>query len=104
MVNWKYCKKTLVNTKEVANIDRVNYNFNTGTKIFLNENLRLANEFITKKCHSLKHSGKIQCCFTRNDVVYLKIDKRSKPVQMHHLNKFNELFEYIDVNGDENAL
>lgn len=67
MVKRKYCTKALVNNrKKLANNDTVKYNFNTGSKIFVNENLVLANEFIAYECCSLKCSGKIHSCFTKN--------------------------------------
>lgn len=39
MVNSKYCMTSLVyNGERLANNDNVKYNFNTGSKIFVNEN------------------------------------------------------------------
>lgn len=49
IINRQYYKKALVNRKKLAN-------FNTWTKIFVSENLELANESIAYKCCSLKHN------------------------------------------------
>ena len=46
-INCKYCKKALVNRKNLVNINsEMKYNLNRNNKIFINENLTHANESI----------------------------------------------------------
>ena len=84
IINRQYCKKALVNRKKLAN-------FNTWTKIFVSENLVLANESIAYKCCSLKHNWRIHSYFTRNDVIHWKINEESKSVKIVIYSIFNIL-------------
>ena len=84
IINRQYCKKALVNRKKLAN-------FNTWTKIFVSENLALANESIAYKCCSLKHNWRIHSYFTRNDVIHWKINEESKSVKIVIYSIFNIL-------------
>lgn len=84
IINRQYCKKALVNRKKLAN-------FNTWTKIFVSENLALANESIAYKCCSLKHNWRIHSYFTRNDVIHWKIIEESKSVKIVIYSIFNIL-------------
>ena len=62
--------------------------------------LTLAKESTAYKFCSLKHSGRIHSCFTRNDVIHLETNEKSKPFKIDHLSKFKELFEYSDTDDD----
>ena len=84
IINRQYCKKALVNRKKLAN-------FNTWTKIFVSENLALANESIAYKCCSLRHNWRIHSYFTRNDVIHWKINEESKSVKIVIYSIFNIL-------------
>ena len=84
IINRQYCKKALVSRKKLAN-------FNTWTKIFVSENLALANKSIAYKCCSLKHNWRIHSYFTRNDVIHWKINEESKSVKIVIYSIFNIL-------------
>ena len=46
LVNRRYANKALINRKNIDSIDNAKYNFDSRTKIFINENLSPANESI----------------------------------------------------------
>ena len=67
-VNREYCKKALLNRK---NLDKC-VRFNPNTKIFVNENLTMIDENIACNCRKLKRGGLLFACFTRDGIVHIK--------------------------------
>ena len=70
-INRKFCKKALVNRKNLININsEMKYNFSRNNKTFINENLTRANESIAFCDRKLQRNGKIHACFTRDEIVF----------------------------------
>ena len=53
-VNRKYCKKALLNRKQLERIDLRKHHLVSGTRIFINENLTVKNEHLAFNCRQLK--------------------------------------------------
>ena len=53
-VNRKYCKKALLNRKQLERIDLKKHHLVSGTRIFINENLTLKNEHLAFSYRQLK--------------------------------------------------
>ena len=54
IINRKYWKKALLNRKQLERIDLKKHQFASGTKIFINENLTVKNEYLAFNCKQLK--------------------------------------------------
>ena len=86
-ISCKYCKKALVNRKNLININsEMKYNFSRNNKIFIKENLTCANESIAFCGRKLKRNSKIHSCFTRDGIVFIKKTEKSKAFKVHHMN------------------
>ena len=82
--NHKYCKKALVNRKNLININReMKYNFSRNNKIFINKNLTHANESIAFCGRKLKRNSKIHSCFTRDGIDFIKKTEKLKAFNVH---------------------
>ena len=53
-VNRKYCKKALLNRKQLERINLKKHHLVSGTRIFINENLTVKNEHLAFSCRQLK--------------------------------------------------
>ena len=70
-INRKFCKKALVNRKNLININsEMKYNFSRNNKTFIKENLTRANESIAFCDRKLQRNGKIHACITRDEIVF----------------------------------
>ena len=43
-LNWRHCKKALLNRGKLQNLDKEKHSFSQNTKVFINENLTMINE------------------------------------------------------------
>ena len=66
--------------KKLSSIDNSKHNFMQNTKIFANENLTPMNESIAYNCRKLKHNRLIHGCFSRDDIVRIKLREKDRPV------------------------
>ena len=83
-INHKYCKKALVNRKNLININRkMKYNFSRNNKIFINKHLTHANEPIAFCGRKLKRNSKIHSCFTRDGIDFIKKTEKMKAFNVH---------------------
>ena len=83
-INHKYCKKALVNRKNLININRkMKYNFSWNNKIFINKHLTHANEPIAFYGRKLKRNSKIHSCFTRDGIDFIKKTEKMKAFNVH---------------------
>ena len=89
-INRKYCKKAMLNRKQLQRIDLKKHQFVTGTKIFINENLTVKNEHLAFNCRQLKKRNYIFSTFTKKGIVYIKQNKNSRPVVI-----INERTSYV---------
>ena len=106
-VNRKYCKKALLNRKNLANINsEVKYNFTRNNKIFINESLTKANESLAFCGRKLKQAGLIYSCYTRDKVVHLKKkNEHGKAIKIHHMSLLNEMFpEFVFFDDDDREI
>ena len=53
-INRKYCKKALLNRKQLERIDLKKHQFVSGTRIFISENLTVKNKHLAFNCRQLK--------------------------------------------------
>ena len=53
-INRKYCKKVLLNRKQLERIDLKKHQFVSGKNIFINEKLTVKNEHLAFNCRQLK--------------------------------------------------
>ena len=103
-INRKYCKKALVNRKKLININsETKYNFSQNNKIFINKNLTHANESIPFCGRKLKRNSKIQSCFTRDGIVFIKKTEKSKAFKVHHMNVLYDAFPEFDFFDDDGS-
>ena len=103
-INRKYCKKALVNRKKLININsETKYNFSQNNKIFINKNLTHANEAIPFCGRKLKRNSKIQSCFTRDGIVFIKKTEKSKAFKAHHMNVLYDPFPEFDFFDDDGS-
>ena len=77
------------------------YNFSRNNKIFINENLTRANEFIAFCGRKLKFISKIHPCFTRDGIVFIKKTEKSKAFKVHHMNDLYDAFPEFDIFDDD---
>ena len=81
------------------------YNFSRNNKIFINENLTRANEYIAFCGRKLKRNSKINSCFTWDGVVFIKKTEKSKAFKFHHMNVLYDAFwEFDFFNNDGSEL
>ena len=113
-VNRKYCKKALLNRKQLERIDLRKHHLVSGTRIFINENLTVKNEHLAFNCRQLKKRSYIFSTFTKNGIVYAKQNENSRPVAILIMNVLHDMFpnfydiskegkENRDISGDQIA-
>ena len=105
-VNRKYCKKALLNRKNLANINsEVKYNFTRNNKIFINESLTKANESLSFCGWKLKRAGLIYSYYTKDRFVHLKKNENGKAIKIHHMSLLNEMFpEFVFFDDDDREI
>ena len=92
-VNRKYCKKALINRKELVNINsKTKYNLSKNNKIFINRNVTRTNESIAFCSRKLKRNGQIHSCYTRDGIVHIKKNEHSKALKVHHTSFLYDAF------------
>ena len=79
------------------------YNFSRNNKIFHNENLNRANESIAFCGRKLQGNRKIQPCFTRYEIVFIKKTEKSKAFKVHHMNGLYDAFPEFDFFDDDGS-
>ena len=89
-INRKYCKKALLNRKQLEKIDLKKHQFVSGTRIFINENLMVKNEHLAFNCRQLKKRNYIFATFTKNGTVYIKQNENSRPVVILNMNVLHD--------------
>ena len=94
-INRKHAKKALLNRK----ILRSNGNFN---KIYINENLTKANNFIAYNCRKLKRNGEIEKTYSRDGIIHISNNKirNGKAIKILHMNTLFEMFPAYDFGVD----
>ena len=113
-VNRKFCKKALLNRKQLERIDLRKHHLVSGTRIFINENLIVKNKHLAFNCRQFKKRSYIFGTFTKNGTVYVKQNENSRPVAILNMNVLHDMFpnfndmskegnENRDISGDENA-
>ena len=103
-INCKYCKKVLVNRKNLININsEMKYNFSRNNKIFINENLTRTNESIAFCGRNFKRNSKIHSCFTTDGIAFIKKTEKSKTFKVHHMNDLYDAFPEFDFFDDDGA-
>ena len=55
-------------------------------------NLTKTNDSLAYQGRKLKRNNLVNSCYTRDDVVTIKINERSKTIKIHHMNDLLELF------------
>ena len=78
-LNWRHCKKALLNRGKLQNLDKEKHSFSQNTKVFINENLTVMNENIAFNGRKLKRSGLVHACFTIDGIFRIKKSENSKP-------------------------
>ena len=101
LVNRRYAKKTLINRKKLDSIDNAKYNFDGRTKIFINENLPLANESIA---YNKRRAKIIDSCYSRDGIICIKNTVNSKPKKNHHMKERRDLFPEFVFSNDEESI
>ena len=103
----KHCKKDLLNKKKLSNINNNKFNFNTETKLYINENLTPMNKSIAFNCRKLKRSNIIHACYTKEGIVHMKQEESSTPFKFFYISKLHELYpDFVfvdDEKGDANT-
>ena len=86
-INRKFRKKALVKRKNLININsEMKYNFSLNNKIFINENLTRANEFIAFCDRKLKRNSRNRSCFSKYEIVFIRKTDKLKAFKVHHMN------------------
>ena len=93
-INRKHAKKALLNRK----ILRSNGNFN---KIYINENLTKANNFIAYNCRKLKRKD-LRKTYARDGIIHISNNKirNGKAMKILHMNTLFEMFPAYDFGVD----
>ena len=52
------------------------------------------------RVRKLKRHNLVNACYTRDGIVTIKINKRSKAIKIHHMNDFLELFPNFDFEDE----
>ena len=117
-VNRKYCKKALLNRKQLERIDLKKHQLVSGTRTFINENLTAKNKHLAFNCRQVKKGTfilhHIIGTFMKNGTVYIKQNENSRPVVILNMNVLNEMLpnfydlskegnENCDISGDQNV-
>ena len=72
-VNHNCCKKTLINRKNLINIDsETKYNFRKNIKNLINESFTRSNESIAFCSTKVKQNGVIHSCYNRDEIVHIE--------------------------------
>ena len=62
------------------------YTFNPNNNLFfLSENLTRMNESLAYQGGKLKRNNLVNACYTRDGIVTIKINERSKAIKIHHI-------------------
>ena len=104
-VNRKYCKKALLNRKQLERINLKKHHLVSGTRIFINENLTLKNEHLAFNCRQLKKKNYILGTFTKNGTVYVKQNENSRLVTILNMKVLHDMlpnFYDMSKEGNEN--
>ena len=76
------------------------YNFSQNNKFFIYKNLTDANESIAIFGRTLKMNSKINSCFSRDGIVFIKKREKSKAFRVHHMNVLYDAFPEFDFFDD----
>ena len=99
-VNRKHAKHGLYNKKKLSQIEK-KYTFNTNNNpFFINKNLTRTNESWAYQERKLKHNSLVNACYTRDDIVTIKINEHSKATKIQHMNDLLELFLNYDFENE----
>ena len=104
LVNRRYAKKALINRKNIDSIDNAKYNFDSRTKIFINENLSPANESIAYNCRKLRRAKLIDSSYFRNGIICIKNTVNSKTEKIHYMKELRDLFSDFVSSNDEESI
>ena len=98
--NRKNAKQALYNKKKLSQIKK-KYEFNkNNNSFFISENLTRVNESLAFRGRKLKRNNLVSACYTRDGIVTIKINERSKAVKVHHMNDLLELFPDFDFEDE----
>ena len=101
-VNHNQCKKTLINRKNLININsETKYNFRKNIKNLINESFTRSNESIAFRITKLKQNGVIHSCYTRDEIVHIEKQtfKSTESTSYGFLNYAFPEFEFLRMLG-----
>ena len=87
-VNRKHTKQALYNkkfTKSKKKKHTHTFNLNTNNPFFISENLTRMNESLAYQGRKLKRNSLVNACYTKDGIVTIKINERSKAIKMTYL-------------------
>ena len=58
------------------------------------------NESLAFQGRKLKRNNLVRACYTRDGIVTIKINERSKAIKVHHMNDLLELFPGYDFEDE----
>ena len=102
LVNQKYCKKALLNRKNIHINSKTKYNFSCNNKIFINENLTKANKSIAFCGRKRTRANLIYSSYVREGVVHIKKSEQARPIKVIHINTLYEEFPDFVFFYDDN--
>ena len=99
-VNRKHAKQALHNKKKLSQVKK-KYTFNSNNNpFFISENVTRINESLAYQGRKLKRNSVVNACYTRDGIVTIKINERSKTIKIHHINDLQELFTNFDFEDE----
>ena len=88
-------------TKKKLSQNQKNYSFNTNNNpFFISENLTGMIESLSYQGRKLKRNNLVNVCYTRDDIVTIKISDRSKAIKFYHMNDLLDLFPDFDFDDE----
>ena len=88
-VNRKHTKQALYNKKftksKKKHTHTHTFNLNTNNPFFISENLTRMNESLAYQGRKLKRNSLVNACYTKDGIVTIKINERSKAIKMTYL-------------------
>lgn len=94
-INRKSCKKVLLNRKQLGTLNYSKRHLDSGTKVFINENLIIRNELLAFNCRLLKRKKQVYVTFTIM-VWYIQAKWKRKTTALYQYQHSSELYNVCD--------
>ena len=102
VVNRKYCKKALINRRQLLTVEDDEFEFQVANNVYIKENLTNYNSKLLYYCRKLRRASLINKEYTRDGIVNIVKSLHDKPIRVLHANELINLFPNFKFEDDVN--